>query len=76
MKFHILPSAVIVKPEGEPLYSEQATTVRIDDEAAGPFVIVEQHGRVDLGKIMIEPNEWPTLRKAIDQMMKLCEGEE
>jgi hypothetical protein len=76
MNFHIQQSAVIVKPEGEPIYSERATIVRVDDEAGGPFVIVEQNGRADTGKIMIEPDEWPTLRKAIDQIMKLCEGKE
>ncbi len=73
MTFHIQLSAVIVKPEGAPIYSERATIVRMDDEAGGPFVVVEQHARADLGKIMIEPDEWPTIRKAIDQMIQLCE---
>lgn len=49
-----------------------ATTVAICDEAAGEFVEVTQHGRVDIGKIQINPEEWPSLREAIDRMIKAC----
>ena len=31
-----------------------------------------QCGRTDLGKIAISPQEWPTLRDAIDRMINQC----
>lgn len=60
-----------ITPDGEPLFSERATDVLIDDEAAGEFVVVEQHAD-ELGKIAIDPDEWPTLRAAINRMVKEC----
>lgn len=56
---------------GEPLYSDSATVVSIDDDCSGEFVAVEQHGP-GLGKITINPEEWPMLRKAIDRMVREC----
>lgn len=52
-----------------------ATTVEIIDEAAGEFVVVEQHGRTGIGKIMINPEEWPAIRRAIDRMIRECREE-
>jgi hypothetical protein len=66
--------SLLVVPEGEPSFSEMATKVFIEDEAGGEFVIVEQCGRTDLGKIAINPEEWPVLRAAIDQMVAACEA--
>lgn len=61
-----------ITPDGEPLFSERATDVLIDDEAAGEFVVVEQ--RADgMGKIAIDPDEWPTLRAAINRMVRGCQ---
>lgn len=65
---------LLVVPEGEPSFSEMSTTVEIVDEAAGEFVEVAQHARADMGKIAINPQEWPVLREAIDRMVALCEG--
>jgi len=60
-----------ITPDGEPLFSERATDVLIEDMAAGEFVVVEQ--RADgMGKIAIDPDEWPTLRAAINRMVKGC----
>jgi DNA-binding protein YbaB len=61
-----------VMPKGEATYSELSTTITIEDEAAGEFVTVEQHGHTDLGKIAINPEEWPMLRAAINRMVKEC----
>lgn len=57
-----------VLPEGEPLFSEQAFTVEIDDEAGGEFVVVSDCD----GKIRLSPEEWPALCRAINQMVKEC----
>ena len=64
---------LLVGPVGEPFYSEMCTEVYIESEGAGEFVMVEQHARVDLGKVAIEPSEWPALRDAIDRMIGECE---
>ena len=33
---------------------------------------VEQAGRTDVGKIAINPEEWPAIREAIDSMIAQC----
>lgn len=70
MKIH--PVALMVRPVGEPIYSEMATTIRLDDETDGPYIIIEQSGRMDIGKVAINPEEWPAIRDAVEQMFALC----
>jgi hypothetical protein len=62
----------VVKDDSN-LFSEVTTHVEIDDEAAGEFVKVTQ--QFDDGAnqaIVIEPQEWPSLKDAIEQMIKEC----
>lgn len=66
------PISWAVAPQGEPTYSEMATTICIEDEAGGEFVEVCQSGRAGLGKIQINPDEWLSLRDAIDNAIKSC----
>lgn len=54
------------------LFAESTTHIRIEDEAAGEFVCVDQSGAYECGKIQINPDEWPALRKAIDTMISEC----
>lgn len=63
---------LIVLPKGDSIFSEFATTVSIDDEAGGEFVVIEQTGSTDSGKVRICANEWPAIRRAIDRMIKAC----
>ena len=72
MNFEKRVVGIAVSREGEPIYSELTTHVRIADESGGEYVEVEQSGRNDLGKIAIEPEEWPTLRAAIDELVAAC----
>ena len=44
------------------VFREYATEIKIVDKAAGEFLEVSQTGRTDLGKIAINPEEWPTLQ--------------
>jgi len=76
VKYETRVMSLLVVPVRQPAHSEMATTVEIVDEAAGEFVEVEQHGRVDIGKIQINPEEWPALREAIDRMIKECREEQ
>jgi hypothetical protein len=72
-------ASLVVLPEGEPLYSERATTISLDDEAAGEFVVVKQEGRAD-NSIAICDDEWPAIREAIDRLIadykKVCDDPE
>ena len=72
-EYETLISAVTVLPKGEPMYSEMATTIRLEDEAGGLFVVVEQDGgHVDKKGVAIDQAEWPQIRKAIDTLMEVC----
>ena len=64
--------SLIVLPKGDDIFSEQATTIKIEDEAGGEFIAIEQSGLVDSGKISIDPMEWPAIRAAIDRMIVDC----
>lgn len=75
MKYETRVTALVVLPVGQPTFSEMATTVEICDEAAGEFVEVKQRGRIDIGKIQINPEEWPALRDAIDRLIAECRSE-
>lgn len=65
---------MVTVPQGEELFSEQATEIEIVNEASGEFVVVQQHYE-GYGKIGINPEEWPVLREAIDKMIKECRKE-
>lgn len=58
-------------PEGEAIFSENATILTICDDAAGEYIEVEQL-REGMGKITIDVAEWPALRDAIDQAVRQC----
>lgn len=70
MTYETQTHALIVKPTGEPIYSAHATIITLNDEGAGPFIVVKQQ---DDAKIAIDPHEWPALRDAIEQLMQLCQ---
>lgn len=42
MKVSSKVSAITVLPEGKPIFDSTATTVRIEDDATGPFLIISQ----------------------------------
>ena len=63
-----------VIPRHEPVFSEKATHIEIDDEAAGEFVKVSQEGgHTDIAKfVTFEKSEWHVIRDAIEYMMNQC----
>jgi hypothetical protein len=65
---------VIVVPKDEPIYSELATAIEIQDESPGEFVKVTQEGgHSDYAKsICFDPEGWPAVRSAIDDMILKC----
>ena len=66
----ILKIAVCVKDE--PIFHQCVTEIEIVDEAAGEYLEVSQCSDKYDGKIAIDPHEWPSLRDAIDRMIKEC----
>lgn len=60
-----IATEVTIVKKGEPLFSETGFTIRIVDEAAGEFVVVECQTE-GYGKIALNADEWPILRKEID----------
>lgn len=68
---------IAVCPKGEPVFSEQTTSISIDDEAAGEYVkVMQEGGHTDIAKwIAVDPDEWVTLRDSIDFMIDQCRSE-
>lgn len=63
-------SEIVIVPEGGSIISEQATAIRIEDEAAGPFIEIHQMacGKEDVLRFDIE--EWPYIVKAVGKLLK------
>jgi hypothetical protein len=65
---------VVVVPEGEPTSGYHATTIEIQEAGDSECLIVKQS--LDLveanGGIRIDPQEWPAIRNAIEDMMARC----
>lgn len=72
MNYETRVMCMAVIPEGQDSFSELATRITICDEGGGEFLEIEQSGRSDVGKICVDPNEWPAVRDAIEKMMKEC----
>jgi hypothetical protein len=62
-------ASFILKPKTEPLFSEQATTISVDDEAAGAFVVIKQDGRND-NSVRIDFSEWDMLTEAVRKLQQ------
>jgi len=64
---------ITVLPDGDAIFQPSVTTIRIDDEAAGEFVVVSQVPESGTEqRITIDPGEWPVIREAIDDLVKEC----
>ena len=60
--------SILVVPKDASIFDQNATKISIDDEAAGEFVVVSQDENI----IKIDPEEWPIVRTAINDMVKEC----
>ena len=72
MIYETRTTKVTIVPKGQPIFNQEATEVEIVDEAAGEYVEVRQCSDQYDGKIGITVEEWPTIRKAIDDMLGRC----
>ena len=71
MKYEKLITKITIVPEGKELFFDGATSIEIIDEAGGEFVELTQFNDVKF-QLRINPEEWPVLRDAIDEMIKRC----
>ena len=69
-KYIVRPISYIVSPEGEPIFSEMATTVKIDDEAGGEFIVMQQFGRTDNSVAFNNKEEFEAICNAVDLLLK------
>jgi len=61
---------ITVVQEGQPLFHDSATTITLDDNAAGGFVRVKQlYEECGQGEIIIDQYEWEAVSKAIGDML-------
>lgn len=73
MKYTSRITQITALPVGEPIFSEGATVISIDDEAAGEFITIKQ--QMDYSSQMdqtvtFDPEEWDEVKGVIDQMFK------
>jgi hypothetical protein len=55
MKFETRVKTIIVAPVGEPMLSEKATEISIEDQGAGEYIVISQcHGGASQS-IMLDP---------------------
>lgn len=68
-------TAVTVLPCNAPIYSERATTIRLEDEAAGLFVVLEQSpDSKDTQRIALDVEEWPHIQRAVNHLVQICQA--
>ena len=60
-----------VLPDGEPIFCEASTEIKIDAVNGAEFVVIKQTVENEM-HIIISPDNWPAIRKAIDKMIKEC----
>ena len=72
-KIKSTPIVVSVYREGDnPIFGETATHICIDDDAAGPFVVLKQrYDNTELGTVRLDIEE---LQIIIEQSKKMLEG--
>jgi hypothetical protein len=70
--YHTIVKSLLVLPEGDAIYSDLATEIGLEDEAAGLYVYVKQDGPCDVGKILITVEEWPSMKTAVERMLETC----
>jgi hypothetical protein len=63
-------TSVVVLPEGKPLFDPHATVIKLADEAAGEFLVIQQQAEESSGEIRIDIDEWPKIRRSINKMAK------
>ena len=73
MKYTSRITQITVLPIGEPIFSEKATVISIDDESGGEYITVKQQmdTTAEMNQtVAFDPDEWEEVKGVIDQMFK------
>ena len=71
MKYETRITRLTVAPEKEPIFSDQATHIEIEDEAAGEFIVIRQvRDSIQSGEVAIDREDWPSIMSAVETLMK------
>lgn len=65
----IRTTQLTIAPVGEPIFSEQATQLTIEDESAGEYLVVTQQSGKEDGRVRIYPEEWPSIKMAVEILL-------
>lgn len=58
-------TGIAVMQTGDSPFNETATRIRVTDDGAGEYVVIEQ----DEGSVKVAPEDWPTIRDAVDRLI-------
>jgi len=61
---------ITIVPPDEHLFSILATRIKIEDEAAGEFITINQSTDDHEQRISIDKQDWPIIKATIDKMFK------
>lgn len=70
--YQIRITQMMVLPDDEPIFSENATSISIADDGAGEFIVLSQNRTSRPAKVGIDKEEWQTLADAISKMFEQC----
>ena len=64
-------TAIAIHRTGDsPIFGESTTTVRLDDEGGGPFIVIEQTDAPQPGAIRLNPDECEIVMRAIRRLLE------
>jgi hypothetical protein len=70
-QYHIITKSLIVKPKDQKIFSDMATEISIEDEAAGEFIVLKQHAKYgESPEIRIDPCEWSIICRAVEDQLE------
>lgn len=62
--------SMVVYTDGESIYDSGGYIIEIDDLGGGEFIVIREN---EGGSIQVNPDEWETLKHAIDTLIARCE---
>jgi hypothetical protein len=75
-KFNTLTTKIHIYSDADhPIFGENITEVSIEDEAAGPFIVLEQAGDEDRGKLKFDLEELELVLNVARYLVKSAERE-
>lgn len=73
-----ITAIAVHRPEESPIFGESATTIRLDDDGGGPFIVIEQADASQPGAIRLDPDECEIVMREVRRLLeqKAIEGDE